>query len=1440
MDIVSYILSKSYVDKTLVGMGALKGAPAMISSIVDNPDGTHDITFSWKDNSDVTHTSVLTVANGETPTIISTEIEGGHTITFTTTDPSQSVSFNVMDGLEGQRGVSVIRADVDNNNYLKLELSDGNIINAGQIKTVSMVDNTLSLESANPVENRVITSALNDKVNKVSGKQLSTEDFTTAEKNKLTNIENGAQVNTLENLIINGEEATIVDKKIALNIITSAVSNLQNYYLKSETYTKTEVEELIGSTVGVTIEIVQELPIIGQTNVIYFVPTETANVYSQYIYTANDGWVLIGSTSVDLSNYYTKGQVDTLLNGKQNVLTIDAFPTAMSNNPVASGGVYSAIAQMQPQFQFTNMPTASESNYGFVYQYIGSAGTYEPNMFYRCVYNTYAGEYRWEEVIFHATVTVDNELSSTSTNPVQNKVVKEALDTKQDIMQFSTMPNAQDNLGKIVQYTGVTTATYQNGCFYKAVYDSVHDTYVWTIVRFSADISVDNVLSDVSENPVQNKVITNKFDEYKTAFTGTEEEWNALTSEEQNVYDIINITNDGDVLNLGVYLEKTTAMPVASEDVANKIYLYTGTTTQNYKKGVVYQCVSDGQTPATYSWVALIDLGTAATKNYTVNVRPNSHDLVESNAVYNAIASSIASVYKPHGNLTCAELTSDLLVEANIGNIYNMSDSGTTNTLFIQGEGKPIAVNNTVGIIRAGQDAIMFNLMGSLIDLHEYQKQELDIPITIDGTQQTTVEGALGALSTNKQAKDLTTAVESATTVEGALSALSTNKANVSTTLAGYGITNAYTKTETDTEISDAISALDVTDTAVNGSYVTAVSETDGEISVTREASDVTPTASSTKMVRSGGVYDAVNNVYVANGVLGAKNLIPITLENLIKLNVNGTWESNVYTYNGISYTIVTDGLNITKISVQGTSSESFLILSNFDFGNQKLSTAGTVTANGYTISGGVNSKQLCQYNNTNRLTSINISNGEVISTSVDFYPMIRLASDTDNTFQPYAKTNRELTVETEALTNEVNDMNNVLGAKNLLPITRPSRTTNTGVTFTVNSDGSVTVNGTASADTWFQLCDGFKLKNARYTLTGCPSGGSSTTYELQFRSTESDSSEWQMVNDYGNGKTATGDPTRTYIGFVGIHSGYTATNLTFYPMLRLASDNDDTYQPYAMTNRQLTVDKLSYADNSVLGAKNLLIYPYTDTTKTVNGITFTDNADGTITVSGTATANVAFALQMCPDFGNKLPLILSGCPTGGAYNSGYRLQYSNYTDMTDLVVDTGEGAVITKQINYSTYPSARISIEVRNGTVLSTPITFKPMLRLADDSDATYQPYAKTNRELTNGFIYSTNETNTGKTWIDGKPIYRKVYKINSPDVTWVSQHIDTLSINNVVSVNTIGNRSGELINEYRNSDADYFAAHLCVRTNGHLEIYVKCSTQLNYVQYVVEYTKK
>ena len=59
-------------------------------------------------------------------------------------------------------------------------------------------------------------------------------------------------------------------------------------------------------------------------------------------------------------------------------------------------------------------------------------------------------------------------------------------------------------------------------------------------------------------------------------------------------------------------------------------------------------------------------------------------------------------------------------------------------------------------------------------------------------------------------------------------------------------------------------------------------------------------------------------------------------------------------------------------------------------------------------------------------------------------------------------------------------------------------------------------------------------------------------------------------------------------------------------------------YEP-PITGREMTVG---------VSGKNLLKYPFANTSKTVNGITFTDNGDGSITVNGTATETVYFSLS--------------------------------------------------------------------------------------------------------------------------------------------------------------------------------------------------------------------
>ena len=111
-----------------------------------------------------------------------------------------------------------------------------------------------------------------------------------------------------------------------------------------------------------------------------------------------------------------------------------------------------------------------------------------------------------------------------------------------------------------------------------------------------------------------------------------------------------------------------------------------------------------------------------------------------------AISSAIGAVYKPSGSKTCAELVSSLLIAANKGNVYNITDSGVTTEYFVDGAGKTINAGDNVSIVEVSTDVFKFDLLSGFIDLTGYQTKNL--ASAIEG--QTTVEGALAALSANK------------------------------------------------------------------------------------------------------------------------------------------------------------------------------------------------------------------------------------------------------------------------------------------------------------------------------------------------------------------------------------------------------------------------------------------------------------------------------------------------------------------------------------------------------------------------------------------------------------------------------------------------------------------------------------------------------------------
>lgn len=169
------------------------------------------------------------------------------------------------------------------------------------------------------------------------------------------------------------------------------------------------------------------------------------------------------------------------------------------------------------------------------------------------------------------------------------------------------------------------------------------------------------------------------------------------------------------------------------------------------------------------------------------------------------------------------------------------------------------------------------------------------------------------------------------------------------------------------------------------------------------------------------------------------------------------------------------------------------------------------------------------------------------------------------------------------------------VATENLIPYPYAETTkTQNGVTFTNNGDGTITVNGTATKNTSFFLvfenptmCLNLRA-GENYTLSGCPKGGSDTTFSMYVQ----DISYTQSIIDYGNGATKATSYTQ-YYAFIRIAEGYTANNLVFRPMLNAGTEakpyskwfaglKNASFEKIVSTGRNLyTGEDLEYDSNS-------------------------------------------------------------------------------------------------------------------------------------------------------------------------------------------------------------------------------------------------------------------
>ena len=165
-----------------------------------------------------------------------------------------------------------------------------------------------------------ISNATEGKVDKVSGKDLSTNDYTDDEKEKLSGIETSAQVNVIESVSVNGTNQSITNKGINISVPTNnnQLTNGAGYQTASDV--STAINTAIGNSLHLTKEVVVTLPAQGSDNVIYLVPNGKlgSNTKDEYMW-INGGWEKTGSSDVDLSGYVrtsdaiTNSQIDTIV-----------------------------------------------------------------------------------------------------------------------------------------------------------------------------------------------------------------------------------------------------------------------------------------------------------------------------------------------------------------------------------------------------------------------------------------------------------------------------------------------------------------------------------------------------------------------------------------------------------------------------------------------------------------------------------------------------------------------------------------------------------------------------------------------------------------------------------------------------------------------------------------------------------------------------------------------------------------------------------------------------------------------------------------------------------------------------------------------------------------------------------------------------------------------
>ena len=274
------------------------------------------------------------------------------------------------------------------------------------------------------------------------------EEPTEGSKNLITSGGVWQAIDNVHTTINNQIKSSIVDNLESLAADKSLSAN-QGRILK----------EMIANLANLQIEIVDQLPSVGETNIIYLVKKSGSapDIHDEYVFV--DGkWEKIGDTEIDLSNYYTRDEVDDKLTGfgAGDVIAAEAFTTAdrviTSNGPgktVKDSGIL--INNLALKSYVDEKEIAWDKVTGKPETYVPAAHTHPLAQI------TDAGALAYKDKVDESDLNfdipdgtvVDSSLSTSSVNPVQNKVVTEALNNRYTKSETYSQSEIDEKIGSV-------------------------------------------------------------------------------------------------------------------------------------------------------------------------------------------------------------------------------------------------------------------------------------------------------------------------------------------------------------------------------------------------------------------------------------------------------------------------------------------------------------------------------------------------------------------------------------------------------------------------------------------------------------------------------------------------------------------------------------------------------------------------------------------------------------------------------------------------------------------------------------------------------------------------------------------------------------------------------------------------------------------------------